>query len=82
MPYHLLVGLVNGAEEGIVPGGGTGLVYASRTLDSIKAKCENFDQTVGVGIIKKAIRMPAKTIADNAGERCTLVPCCTLSCGS
>ncbi|GAB4817265.1 hypothetical protein N2152v2_004311 [Parachlorella kessleri] len=55
-------------EEGIVPGGGTALVYASRTLDSIKAKCENFDQTVGVGIIQKAIRMPAKTIADNAGE--------------
>ena len=33
-------------EEGIVPGGGTALVYASRTLDSIKSKCENFDQKV------------------------------------
>lgn len=36
------------AEEGIVPGGGTALVYASRTLDAIKSKCENFDQTVSL----------------------------------
>ena len=33
-------------EEGIVPGGGTALVYASRTLESVKEKCENFDQKV------------------------------------
>ena len=56
-------------EEGIVPGGGTALVYASRTLEAVKAKCANFDQTVGVGIIQRAIRMPAMTIANNAGER-------------
>lgn len=55
-------------EEGIVPGGGTALVYASKTLDGIKDKCENFDQTVGVQIIQKAIRVPASTIASNAGQ--------------
>jgi chaperonin GroEL len=33
-------------EEGIVPGGGTALVYASRTLEGVKEKCENFDQKV------------------------------------
>lgn len=39
-------------EEGIVPGGGTALVYASRTLESVKGKCENFDQKVrGRGVI-------------------------------
>ncbi|KAI7835624.1 hypothetical protein COHA_010481 [Chlorella ohadii] len=54
-------------EEGIVPGGGTALVYASRTLESVKEKCENFDQKVGVEIIQRAIRRPAKTIANNAG---------------
>lgn len=55
-------------EEGIVPGGGTALVYASRTLDQIKAKCINFDQQVGVGIVERAIRVPAATIAKNAGK--------------
>lgn len=55
-------------EEGIVPGGGTALVYASRTLDPIKAACENFDQQVGVGIVERAIRVPASTIAKNAGK--------------
>jgi chaperonin GroEL len=34
-------------EEGIVPGGGTALVYASRSLEAVKDKCENFDQKVG-----------------------------------
>jgi chaperonin GroEL len=55
-------------EEGIVPGGGTALVYASRTLESVKEKCENFDQTIGVQIIQRAIRVPAATIASNAGQ--------------
>lgn len=109
-----------------MPGGGTALVYASRTLESVKEKCENFDQKVhslglsfwwkdlrhdmkpaeeqdalspllmmpshrsppvsthlpafqpkplaeltflkvGVEIIQRAIRRPAKTIANNAG---------------
>ena len=55
-------------EEGIVPGGGTALVYASRTLEGVKEKCENFDQTIGVQIIQRAIRVPAATIASNAGQ--------------
>jgi len=52
-------------EEGIVPGGGMALLYASMTLDDIKT--ENFDQQIGVRIVKKAIQMPAKAILDNAG---------------
>jgi hypothetical protein len=64
-----------------VPGGGTALVYASRSLEGIKSKCENFDQTVGVSIIQKAIRMPAKTIADNAGgPSCSLLLCSLFLC--
>jgi chaperonin GroEL len=55
-------------EEGIVPGGGTSLVYASRTLDAARAACANFDQEVGVGIVERAIRVPAATIARNAGK--------------
>lgn len=52
-------------EEGIVPGGGVALLYASRELDKIQTA--NFDQKVGVQIIQNALKMPAYTIAQNAG---------------
>ena len=52
-------------EEGIVPGGGTALLKASKILHGIKT--DNFDQELGVSIIRKAILAPCKTIVDNAG---------------
>jgi len=52
-------------EEGIVPGGGVALLYASRDLDKIPTA--NFDQKVGVQIIQNALKMPTYTIAANAG---------------
>ncbi|CAM6103464.1 unnamed protein product [Calypogeia fissa] len=52
-------------EEGIVPGGGVALLYASRELEKIQTP--NFDQKVGVQIIQNALKMPAYTIAQNAG---------------
>jgi chaperonin GroEL len=52
-------------DAGIVPGGGTALLYASMCLDGMKM--ENFDQEVGVKIVRNAIRVPCQTIADNAG---------------
>lgn len=55
-------------EEGILPGGGTALIKASKTLDEIKAKAENFDQKLGVEIIQSAITKPARRIIENAGE--------------
>jgi chaperonin GroEL len=58
-------------EEGILPGGGTALLKASRILDDLKA--ENFDQKLGVQIIKTAITKPAKTIVDNAGGEGSVV---------
>ena len=48
-------------------GGGVALLYASKALDAVKEKLENFDQTVGVQILQTALRVPLKTIADNAG---------------
>jgi chaperonin GroEL len=54
-------------EEGIVPGGGSALLHASKTLDEVKAKLDNFDQKIGVQIIQSALRVPMKTIASNAG---------------
>ncbi|KAJ3074572.1 chaperonin, partial [Quaeritorhiza haematococci] len=52
-------------EEGIVPGGGTALLKASKTLSSLKGL--NFDQDLGVDIIRKAITAPCRTIVNNAG---------------
>lgn len=55
-------------QDGILPGGGTALIKASRILDDVKANAANFDQKLGVDIIKAAITKPAKRIIENAGE--------------
>lgn len=52
-------------DEGIVTGGGCALINASRTLKDLKG--ENFDQNIGIKIVKNACTIPAKTISDNAG---------------
>jgi chaperonin GroEL len=52
-------------EEGIVPGGGTTLLYASRALDKVKAA--NDDERAGVNIIKRALQAPIRQIVENAG---------------
>src|SRR3569833_1199561 len=54
------------ADEGIVPGGGVALLYASKALDSLKG--DNFDQDVGIRIVKDACKIPCKTICANAGH--------------
>ena len=53
-------------EEGIVPGGGTALLYAIKALDGLKG--ENDDQTRGIDIIRKALQSPLRQIAENAGH--------------
>jgi chaperonin GroEL len=53
-------------EEGIVPGGGTALLYASRALDDLKGI--NDDQTRGIDIVRKALQTPLRQIAQNAGH--------------
>ncbi|XP_058770197.1 chaperonin CPN60-2, mitochondrial-like [Vicia villosa] len=52
-------------EEGIVPGGGVALLYASNELS--KLVTANFDQKIGVQIIQNALKTPVHTIASNAG---------------
>lgn len=54
-------------EEGIVPGGGVALLYATKSLDATKEKLTNFDQQVGVTIVQQALKTPLRTIANNAG---------------
>lgn len=58
-------------EEGILPGGGTALLKASRVLHEVKT--ENFDQKLGVDIIRKAITRPARQIIENAGEEGSVI---------
>jgi len=53
-------------EEGIVPGGGVALARAS--LNLAKIKCDNEDQKAGVEIIRRALVVPMRQIAENAGE--------------
>ncbi|HVE21352.1 MAG TPA: chaperonin GroEL [Acidocella sp.] len=53
-------------EEGIVPGGGIALARASLVLAKLKA--DNEDQRVGIDIIRRAIQVPLRQIAENAGE--------------
>jgi len=57
-------------EEGIVPGGGTALLRASK---EIKAKGENADQEAGINIIRRAIQAPCRQIASNAGAEASIV---------
>ncbi len=53
-------------EEGIVPGGGTALLYATKALEGLKG--ENDDQTKGIDIVRRAILAPLRQIAQNAGH--------------
>ena len=53
-------------EEGILPGGGTALLYATNVLKNLKV--ENDDQRYGVDIVRKALSAPLKQIAQNAGH--------------
>lgn len=58
-------------EEGIVPGGGVALLRCIECLDKVKPA--NKDQQTGVDIIRKALRMPAFTIAENAGKNGSVI---------
>jgi len=52
-------------EEGILPGGGIGLLNALPALDKLKV---TGDELTGVNIIRKAVEEPIRWIAINAGK--------------
>ena len=58
-------------EEGILPGGGVGLLRSTKALARLKA--ENDDQKTGIEIVRKALSTPARQIAVNAGEDGSIV---------
>ena len=53
-------------EEGIVPGGGVALINAISTLNGVKMTYP--DEQTGVEILRVALEMPMRKIAENAGE--------------
>ncbi len=53
-------------EEGIVPGGGVALLRASKALNKLDVGHD--DQKVGVEIVRRALLVPLRQIAENAGE--------------
>ena len=53
-------------EEGIVPGGGVALINAAPALDDVTMDSE--DAQIGVRIVLKALEVPMRKIAENAGK--------------
>jgi chaperonin GroEL len=53
-------------EDGIVPGGGVALINAMKALDGMKM--DNDDAQIGVTIVRKALELPMRKIAENAGK--------------
>jgi chaperonin GroEL len=53
-------------EDGIVPGGGVALINAMTSIDDLKMDSD--DAQVGVTIVRKALEVPLRKIAENAGK--------------
>ncbi|MDD5730674.1 MAG: chaperonin GroEL [Candidatus Omnitrophica bacterium] len=51
-------------EEGIIPGGGVGLIRAIPALDSLKV---SGDEKVGVDIVRRSLEEPIRMLTTNAG---------------
>jgi len=58
-------------ESGIVPGGGTALLMATKAVAKVSDK--NADISSGINIVKKALESPVRQIAENAGVEGSIV---------
>ncbi|HWY65212.1 MAG TPA: chaperonin GroEL [Rhizomicrobium sp.] len=58
-------------EEGIIPGGGTALLYAAKALKDLTG--DNEDQTQGIAIVRRAIQYPIRIIVSNAGQEASII---------
>jgi chaperonin GroEL len=58
-------------EEGILPGGGVALLRAVKALDKLKPA--NDDQKAGIEIVRRALTVPTRQIAANAGDDGSLI---------
>ena len=57
-------------EEGVLPGGGVALLRSRRAIDALKL---SGDEKIGAQILRRALEMPVRQIADNAGARGSVV---------
>ncbi len=58
-------------EEGILPGGGAALLYATKALNGLTG--DNEDQNAGIAIVRKAIQSPIRQIVENCGVEASIV---------
>jgi len=58
-------------EEGIVAGGGVALIRCIAAIDGVKGA--NEDEVIGVGIVKRAVEAPLRSLAANAGEEGSVI---------
>src|SRR4030081_163605 len=58
-------------EEGILPGGGAALLYATKALHGLQGL--NEDENAGITIVKKAIQTPLRQIVENSGVEASIV---------
>ncbi len=58
-------------EEGILPGGGAALLYATKALTGVVG--DNEDQNAGIAIVRKAIQSPIRQIVENSGVEASIV---------
>jgi chaperonin GroEL len=59
-------------SEGIVPGGGVALLQCRKALDKFEKELTG-DEAAGVAVLKRAMEMPCRLIAENAGEDGTVI---------
>jgi len=52
-------------EEGIVAGGGVALLRCIPAIEAVKGA--NEDETIGIGIVKRAVEAPLRSLSANAG---------------
>ena len=58
-------------EEGILPGGGAALLYATKALNGLQGA--NDDENAGIQIVRRAIQSPLRQIVENAGVEASIV---------
>jgi chaperonin GroEL len=58
-------------EEGILPGGGAALLYATKALQGLTG--DNDDQNAGIAIMRRAIQSPVRQIVENSGVEASIV---------
>ena len=58
--------------EGVVAGGGVSFIRAISTLKALKADCTT-DEALGIDAVADALAVPLRTIAENAGEKGSVV---------